>query len=244
MRFLYLSFFIVLFSCSTDSDLTNDPESAIQLQSQNAFARKTEPHPAQNSSNPYDYSGQLFDSLFSAYHNADELPFTTATIVARVNKVAEENAQFASFRSSNYTPASAIDVSTLLGNPINCVSDFTNASGLSATGKTRLAAFINGVVPVCNTATDYGVVHDYISSFETITMQAADLTAYDKEIMLITSSITRYSAYRKPKKPKKKKEDPEWDLLITHVTAGAQAAEIGVCEATSRALATGITGQP
>jgi len=243
MRFLYLSFFIVLFSCSTDSDLANHPESASQLQPQDALTRKLEPHPAQNPSNPYDYSGQLFDSLFSAYHNADELPVTTATIVARVNKVAEENAQFASLKNAYYTPVSAIDITALLSNPLNCVSDFTNASGLSATGKTRLAAFINGVVPLCNTATDYQIVHDYISTFETITLQATGLSAYDKEIMLITSSIARYSAYRKPKKPKKK-EDPEWDLLITHVTAGAEGAELGVCEATSRALATGIAGQP
>lgn len=242
MRLFYLSFLILLFSCSPDSDTAGETVPAKHLRV-DAGTGKGEPHPAQNAANPYDYSGQLFDSLFNSYYGSDPLPVTTATIVARVNKVTDENSQFASFKSLNYAPVLTANVTSILNNPVNCVTDFTNASGLSASGKTRLAGFINGVVPVCQNATDYLTVYNYILAFEANTLQANDLNAHDKEVMLITSSITRYSSYRQRKKPKKK-EDPEWDLLMTHLTAGAEGAEIGVCESTARALATGVAGQP
>jgi len=237
MRFIYLiPLTLLIFSCSPDA-----PDETENRYHREALA-ETSVHPASNALNPYEYSGQLFDSLFDAYYDTPNLPVSTADVIARVNQIADQNSQFISLKTAAYAGPSFQGVTNILSNPNGCAAAFIENSSLSAKGKTGLSDFINHVVPLCNAASDYQTVHDYVIAFEDATLNSVSLTAKDKEVMLITSSISRYSAYRQRKKPKKK-EDPEWDLLVTHVTAGAEGAELGVCESASRALATGVVGQ-
>ncbi|RZJ71766.1 hypothetical protein [Flavobacterium sp.] len=237
----FILFMILICSCSSDNESFDiSPQNNLSL-TQEAM-QKTELHPASNTLNPYDYSGQLFDNLFTDYYASSSLPTSTAHIVARVNAVAESNSQFLTLKTVAYTPTTTAEVNASLANSIGCVEAFTNAANLSVKAKSTLADFINTVVPLCASATEYQTVYDYIITFESATLADAILTFTDKKVILTTSSITRYSTYRQRKKPKKK-EDPEWDLITTHVTAGAAGSEFDVCVATSRALATGVAGQ-
>lgn len=238
MKIFYLPFAMILFfSCTTDHEQQNIPE--ISRQDGSHFK---ESHPARNIANPYDHSGLLFDELFSDYYLADTLPSSTVDIVDRINRIAGENGTFQSLKSIDYTAPTAASTTSSLACGLNCVADFIANSSLSMKGRLELATFINSVVPLANNNGNYQDVHSFIVAFEDTTLNDPLLTLMDKEVLLITSSISRFSAYRTTKKPKKK-EDPEWDLLVTHLTAGASGAELNVCAASARALATGIAGQ-
>lgn len=232
--FSLLAIFISLFSCSQESDtITNGKAEA-------AAHRESNGSPV-NSQNPYDNSGQLFGTLFDVYYAEDTLPTTTPEIVNRVEQLAADNANFVALKTAAYQPASPARIDYLLTHPATCVSDMLLASQLSGKGRSFLNVFINTVVPLCAASEEYEPVYDYISDFEDLTLADPTLTAKDKQVILTTASIARYSAYKARKKPKKR-NDPEWDTLITHVTAGAEGADRGACEAVAMALATGIAG--
>ena len=238
MKFFYLPFtLLLLISCSTDNEHQSIPD--LLRYDESNFK---ESHPARNMDNPYDSAGLLFDELFSAYYESVPLPSSTADIVSRVNKIAEENVTFQSLKPFDYfAPSASSTASSLLGE-LNSVENFIANSSLSTKGRTEFATFINTVDSLANKVGDYHNVYSYIIAFERTTLIDSVLSNMDKEVLLTTSSISRFSAYRKTKKPKKK-EDPEWDLLVTHLTAGASGAELDVCTANARALATGIAGQ-
>lgn len=232
--FSLLAIFISLFSCSQESDtIANGKADAAAYRESNGSPVNTQ--------NPYDSSGQLFGTLFDVYYTESYLPGTTPDIVTRVEQLAAANADFVALQTGTYQPVSPTRIDYLLNQPATCVSDMLLASQLSSKGRSSLNVFINTVVPLCAASEEYEPVYDYISDFEDLTLADPTLTAKDRQVILTTASIARHSAYKARKKPKKR-NDPEWDMLITHVTAGAEGADRGACEAVSMALASGVAG--
>lgn len=231
---LFISVFITLLSCSQEG-------ADIQQPTTEASAMRMSKDSPSNAVNPYESSGHLFDALFDLYYSGDSLAATTEDIVARVELLAASHPEFLSMQSLTYEQVSPVKIDYLLSNPASCVNDMLQSSQLSGRGRERLKDFINTVVPLCSSSTEYDPIYDYIADFEDATLGDSLLTDKDKQVILTTASITRYSAYKARKKPKKR-NDPEWDMLITHVTAGAEGADRGGCEAVTMALSAGIAG--
>lgn len=238
MKYFYL-FMMTLFLCSCSSDVLLDeqtPQTHV-----GALSRKAS-HPASNTNNPYEDAGRLFDTLLGKYYDTVSLPVTVSGVVDRVNAIAQSDSLFSALAPLGYQPPLAFHVEAILLEGEDYPLDMIGQSGLSTEAKTRLATFLFALVAEYDLATDYSEVHEFIVHFEQETLDNLTLTSKDKEVLLACASISRYSAHRGKKKPKKK-EDPEWDLLITNITAAAEGADHSICEAASLSLAVGIAGQ-
>jgi hypothetical protein len=224
---------IALFSCSADTQPGNGDKPAPSQKLYNGSPL--------NHDNPYDASGQVFSTLFDAYYATGNPPSGSSAIVSLVGQLADEDSLFVSMKPVAYQDPDHQRIDYLLANATTCKSEVLAASNLTAWGKQAMDAFLDQVVAQCAESQDYGPVFEYITDFEDAVLRDGRFSPQDSEIILTTTSILRYSAYKARKKPKKN-TDPDWDLLITHATATMEGADKGICEAVTLSLAAGVAG--
>jgi hypothetical protein len=192
-----------------------------------------------NNSNPYDNVGQLHDHLFETYYANENLPSDINGIISKVESIANSDSTFISIKKSNYQTVSQSRVQYILEHKNTCVSDIISNSSMTAAAKMSLTEFINSLVVFFPTELNGDVLSDFVIKYENTIIANPLLTTNDKRIMLITTSIARHSTYMARKKPKRN-TDPDWTILVGHVTAAAEGAEDGSAKAVTMALATGI----
>ena len=234
MKNLYSCLIILTFftSCSTDSD-------AVQQNAIKTMANRTVNLLPGNNDNPYDEAGWLHNELFESYYASGNLPTSISGIANRIETIADANTGFKAIKTSTYHTVSAERVQYLLDHERTCVSDVISASSLTSPAKLSLSTFINSLVVVFDTETNCDVLYQFVVDYEKVILNDSLLTAKDKQIMLITTSIARHSAYLAKKKPKKN-TDPDWIIFVGNVVAAADGAEYGSAEAVTMALVTGI----
>ncbi len=237
MKNLFLGLFaVILFTACEDS--TENPVVRTDATNLQVSLRKDNVV-AQNRINPYDYAGQLFGEIFDTYHDSKTLPNSADEIVQRVESIANENIMFLAFKPLSYEQAKPARVEFFDTNKITAANSVIGGSKLSANAKQSLTTFLEDYTIWCIHEQNYSTVHENICAYEFGVIQDEMLTASDKEIILVTTSIARYSALAKKRRPKKN-TDPAWDLLICTVIGSAENAERSPSEAVTLALAAGI----
>ena len=235
MKNIYSCLLILTFFASCNNDLDTVKEGAATTIGHRTIS-ETLPL---NTSNPYDYVGQLHDELFESYYASGNLPTSVSGIANRVEAIANENTQFNAIKSSTYHAVSSERLQYILDHKSTYLTDVITASSMTAKAKLSLSTFINSLVVVFDTETNCDVLYQFVADYETEIIGDPLLTEKDKQIMLTTTSIGRHSAYLAKKKPKKN-TDPDWTILIVNVVAAADGAEFGKAEAITLALAAGI----
>jgi len=191
-----------------------------------------------NDLNPYDIAGRLHDEIADLYYEQYPNPTTNQGIIDGVETVSNSHTDFISVKSGKYYAPTPARVQYFVSNPLTSTAAVIAASPLSALGKSNLSSFVSISLPLCETAVDYDTVYGIIALYEDSVLDSKVLTVQDKKIILTTTSILRYSAYRK-RKPKTK-GDRDWEIMITHVAATIEGAGYGIEEAITTALSVGI----
>ena len=226
---IILTFFT---SCTTDSDTAQqDAITTVTNRTVNLLPG--------NNTNPYDEAGWLHNELFESYYASGNLPTSISGIANRVEAIADANAGFSAIKTSTYHVVSTERVQYILDHKNTCINDVISASSLTAKAKLSLGTFINSLVVVFDTETNCDVLYKFVADYESGIINDSLLTARDKQIMLITTSIARHSAYLAKKKPKKN-TDPDWTVLVGNVVAATDGAEYGMAESVTEALVAGI----
>lgn len=233
MKTIYLCFlFVVLFASCSVEEKENSQDSAV-----NASVSKTSSTPA-NPFNSYDQIGELYAEMMSVYYAKDTNPVEVDSVLQQVETIAFTLPAFSGVSGSYVSPAvAAIDSIRTAPNDRLVASIFDSALTLKA--QLRLRSFVDTALLYATDESDYSVFYTHTTTFEFEVQSDFDYTTYDKQVLLITSSILRYTVYAKKKKPKKN-TDPEWDLMVGNFTAAIEGAKISKGTAAVFALVTGI----
>lgn len=241
MKNLYLWNYVLVFlcaslfafmSCSTDTDL-NSYES-----SNNVFSRAGDIPPS-NATNPYDITGFVYTELFEAYYAGDSLGSTILEIANDVQDIADANSSFNALKKSTYQGICIACIEYILDHQSTCVFDIISATNMSRNTKESLNDFTTSYIALFDREQDVAILYQAILAYESEVIESYLYTEADKEILLTTSSIMRYSSYRAKKKPKKN-TDPDWTILVGNIAASIEGSYFSSADAVTRALATGI----
>lgn len=235
MKTFYLCLFILTFfiSCTSDSKITSQGHADKAISNRNATELPG------NIENPYDEVGWVHNELFESYYASGSAPTTVAGIVAKVEALADANSNFRAIKTITYRSVSAERIQYILDHKATCVTDVISNSSLTADAKLSLTAFINSFLVTFQTESNCDVLYNYVATYEKGIVNNPTLTLRDKQIILITTSITRHTAYLAKKKPKKN-TDPDWTVLIGHIVAAVDGAEYGLAESAIEGLVAGI----
>ncbi len=236
MKFFYLCiFFCSLFiSCCDHSD-SNYQSSVAQR-----FAVVSIDTIPINKANPYDAAGQIHHELLTAYYNIESLPLTLTGIITTTQTIANETSSFVNLTKGvpyvfNYSDR----VAYIVSQPTGILDEIINGSLEGNEARINLKSFITSLLSQCEQEDDFGVLYNYIVSYEDSVLRNGSLSLKDKQTILITSSIARHSVYARKKKPKKN-TDPDWPLLIGNIVATIDGADDSMADAVMKGLITGI----
>lgn len=233
---------ILLNSCSDDTGINaTEDQSAVTAQPEAAstIAYRLAGEMPANSDNSYDIAGKVHNEIFYSYYDSSSLPTSLTAIRDRVNLFANANSGFIECKGSLYHGVQLSKVQSILNNPGSCINDVLTSTGMSILGKVSLSTFTTGILSLTAKTEEYKEIYDSICNYETAVLADPLLTARDKRVILITTSIARHSIYCAKKKPKKN-TDPDWTIFIGNIMAGTYGGDSDVAEAIETALVTGI----
>ena len=227
--------FLLLLSCSSNESETIDSHSGGST----VLAQRHKDTMPFNTANAYDSAGQLHNELLSSYYENSSLPSSISGIIALTESTGSNNSSFNALKTSSYDAADANRISYLLGHPATNIQNVLQASELGATAKSSLNGFITTVLDYVADEERPEVLYDFIIDYEDSVLDHPQMSAKEKEIILITTSIARHSAHFRKKRPKKN-TDPDWDWLTLNIIGAVEGAGEGKAQAISTALACGI----
>jgi hypothetical protein len=146
---------------------------------------------------------------------------------------------FLALKESSYHDVQQNTVASIVEHPLTCQADIINGTGLSAIGKLTLNGYVTNVLLLAQKEIEFKPVYDYICEFETAVIGNATLTAKDKRVILLATSISRYSINKAKKRPKKN-TDPDWTVFIGNIMGGTFGGDNDTAEALTTALVCGI----
>lgn len=236
---LILTYFTSCDDIDTNVIDTPDTISAGTVSHSSPMFRGITEMPA-NSDNPFDNVGRIYDTVLTECYASGSNPTGINAVAAKVSFIANNCSGFNGIKGATYHDVLQERVSYILEHPMTCIADIVNASGLSATGKSTLILYINAILIANAKETEFKPIYDYTCDFETGVLGNTSLTTKDKRVILIVTSIARYSIYKAKKRPKKN-TDPDWTILIANLTGAAYGADCDMAEAVTTAIVCGIT---
>ncbi|MEC4004847.1 hypothetical protein OX283_009290 [Flavobacterium sp. SUN052] len=192
-----------------------------------------------NSANPFDYVGLLHNQLLETYYSGVSLPKTLTGISNSVVSIANATSAFTSLSGGTYTFTSLERVQYIALHSQDCLDSVVVSSLSSSGARISMTNFINSYLSLCNSENDYSVIYDFIVAYESAALSDTTLSLSDRKVILITTSVARYSSYERKKRPKKN-TDPEWGLLVTNIIATLDGANESVAKALTMGLVSGI----
>lgn len=188
----------LLFSCSTDSDLSgSEIENATDEKSVDALFLP------ENKANPFDYRGkQYYDSLTN-YWQQNDFPNSIKDATDQIRYILS---QFEKDQSANKSVIIFNDsiVESIMLDPDNNMIEIVQSSLLGSTAQTSIINFLQTLITERQQA--FAVTYDYIVSYEDTIVASNTLNADEKETILTITSISRYSLYSEAER-----KDRDWD---------------------------------
>jgi hypothetical protein len=216
-----VSFLYSLNSCTTDTSFgSSDPSERVDAKSAINYhnTRIGDAMPA-NTENPYDSAGQIYNELFKTYSASDSLPKSISTIASRFDSIVRSNSAFNNIKGTDFHSLSADKVVNVISNSTISFSDCIANSEMTVVAKLSLTDFIHSLLFLSKQEDRYAVLYDFVVKYERSILTDPLLTEMDKQIILTTSSIARYSTYL-IKTESVMAIDPDWGILVGHIIAG------------------------
>lgn len=183
---LVLPFLII--SCSTESEF--NPSESNNAKGLGLSADSPIP---QNSANPFDKKGkEYYDSVWIYLKNSK---------VPNANQVITDQMKLT---------ISSEELALIIGDPENKLIATVESSSLSREAKIHLEQFVKTLLGRQNR--EYKTAYNDIVSYETALQESSTLNEQEKEIILTTTSITRYSLYAETEEHK----DRDWETSVAN----------------------------
>lgn len=222
-----------LIACSNDSIESE----LIEHTMKNSFSTRIE-HPY-NPGNEFDEAGQLHNELSESYVASGTIPTAVGAVLMTIDSIARRNELFQRIKGQDYTIPPISQVERILEKSVTDIGEALSSSSLSKNAKGDLANFIRHIRLMETSRAVYGDIYDYIISVEDNIQNSIAYSQMDRELLLITTSITRHAAYF-AREQKKKPRDKDWDLVIANIIAATEGAEESAGMAAVMAATAGI----
>ncbi|WP_348811289.1 hypothetical protein [Flavobacterium maritimum] len=190
---LVLPFLVI--SCSTESDFNPSENSNASGPGLSADS----PIP-QNSSNPFDKIGKEYYDSVGKYLKNNKVPNDNQVISDQMKLI-----------------ISSEELALIITDPENKLIATVERSILSREAKIHLEQFVNTLLKRQNR--EYKTVYNDIVSYETAIQESKTLNEQEKEIILTTTSITRYSLYAETEEHK----DRDWETSVANKQANTNS---------------------
>lgn len=232
--------FLMLVSFCASCDLETEKLYSVPASlDEEPFMQRASSDSIANKSNPYDYCGQLFLEMVETYYETPRSAVHLDTLISEIEHIAHRIPVFGTVKPVAYQPPFAARVQYFVTNKDVCLSPILLDAALSAPAVLSLSTFVHDYLAVCEVASDYSAIYNFVVQYEDSIMSATHLSARDKKTILITTSVARHSAVAKRKRPKKN-TDPAWDFLICGIYGSIEGASLSSAEAVTWAVVSAI----
>ncbi len=192
----------------------------------NHLMKKSDPEP-RNSANPYDVAGSVHNAILEILDNTDLDSLSIEDVAYLVDSITIVQNELAHLPAASAL-SSKITKITWLVNDEDAIEDVLDHSPLGNSAQTSLGTFINSALLLANAP--YKDIYSMITGYEATVLLSAGFTNNEKQIILTTTSIVRYSFYRK------KRKDKDWETNVGNIAATVSGADEGVVTALKMAV--------
>lgn len=183
-----------------------------------------------NPANPFDIAGSIHNEILETLNETNFSSQSIEDITILIDSVSAVYPELVAL-SSYSTLSTRLSEITWIVNDYDAIDDVLMASTLGVSAKTSFLTFVNSLPLTANDP--YEDIHSMIVSYEEDVLANTGFTADDKRILLTTTSVVRYSAYRERK-------DKDWETSVTKIAATVSGAEQGLVLGLKMALTVGI----
>lgn len=229
-----VSLVLITFSCTTDTvisektTLTKTAENSLKKTTSSQKTRTVE-----NPANKYDFAGKLHNDILEIYLNEKHQFSTASRIGQQLNDIVNAKPNLVNLNLQINQSGSLEKCQDIISDPHMQFEDLLAKSPLTQSAKISFSGFMDSLnfMETENNET----IHQFIISYESNVMENLKFNDEDKRIILITTSIVRYSFnYKVPRK------DKDWESSVGNRTAAFSGAISNVDAAIGKALVVGI----
>ncbi|MBC9795368.1 hypothetical protein [Sinomicrobium weinanense] len=186
----------IALSCSTDNDPYIDSSESVRVQ-------------PENSANAYDYAGRIYQEFLESYPEHD----LTSWDIEDIDKQVRSLWNNYGYKTSQYERFSEIPTDTL---PEKNLEKILSEANLSASAKDSFLDFLNEIL--AQSGNDYNTWYNTICAYETEVAEAEWIDR-DKQVILTTTSLLRYSGFTLYSAGEGEEEDEDWDVAVGNVVS-------------------------
>ena len=221
---IWLVILPLLTTACSDEYVTDKTES-----SQGNLMKKSDPEPG-NSANPYDLAGSVHNAILETLDSTDLDSLSIEDVAYLVDSIAIVQTELAHLPAASALSTKITEI-TWLVNDEDAIEDVLELSPLGSSAQTSLGTFINSALLLANAP--YKDIYSMITGYEATVLSSAGFTNNEKRIILTTTSIVRYSFYRK------KRKDKDWETNVGNIAATVSGAEEGTVMGLKMAVTVG-----
>mgnify|MGYP003609756203 CR=1 FL=1 len=228
---IILSAFAV--SCDTEDNILTQHEGSpgsSQMLSASFKGQAELPH---NTANPYDAYGNAHNDILALYERGAYQGQDIDSISTHVESIISANDGFGGLELDQGLQVSAPSITLILDAPMERAGTVIENSQMSTSAKASMAGFLNYIF--LHEKDGYEEIYSHIVSYEAGVSGTADLSAADKEKMLVTASIVRHSLYRS-----KKRKDKDWETSVGNIAGSAEGSMENPVSAVKKAAIAGL----
>ena len=230
--FTWILLSILFVSCSSDEKSIDAATGSIE------YLRTTDPDPS-NTANPQDSVGLVYSDLLNEYYNTEVKPASLDSLLVYLATLSDTNPKFLLWKGNSYQVPDNAHITSILQDPSASLSNSIAQSDISEEAQNSLTAFVDDLLLLCEEEEEYTLIHEFITSYEDSVITNGSYSTSEKQFILVTTSVLRYSTHAKKKRPKKN-TDPEWALMVGNFTGAIEGASEDRASAIMYALAYGI----
>ncbi len=223
---IWLVILPLLTTACSDEYTTNVTESSKG----NHLMKKSDPEP-NNIANPYDLAGSAHNAILETLDNTDLDSLLIEDVAYLVDSILIVQTELAHLPAASALFTKITEI-TWLVNDEDAIEDVLDLSPLGNSAQTSLGTFINSALLLGNAP--YKDIYSMITGYEATVLSSAGFTNSEKQIILTTTSIIRYSLYRK------KRKDKDWETNVGNIAATVSGAEEGTVMGLKMAVTVGV----
>ena len=150
-----------------------------------------------NTKNKFDYVGKLHNEIVDTYLKNNFSYQNSEELCNQINEIASKNNNFISIVGSDNFKADSKTIDLGINDFKNYFKNIINNQPMSENGKQNSQKLVNYLFEsgFSSNKVSYQELFDYIVSFENEIIISKNLTDLDKQVLLSSSSVARYSLY-------------------------------------------------
>lgn len=210
------------------SEETSEPKS---LENQSYYDAHRLDREASNISNPFDIAGEAHNAVLETLNETYLDSLSVQDVAAIIDSISSPHLGLAVFPLNISSPSRLLQIDWLI-NEEDPIQEVFNYSSLGFTAQLNLKSFISSIL--LESENSFEEIYDSIVHYEDTILNCVQFTTEEKQILLVTTSIIRYSFYYK------KRKDKDWETNVGNIAAAVLGGEDGLVLAVKMALAVGI----